>query len=579
MFTLVYCTVPLLTDHLPLGGLWTFPLGFWTWTWILDLDFLYPGFSLLGLRLLYLEFAISFQTLYCNMSQQIPTPDYTSLPPFSASDSFDIYLRDYFPQVFRTLSATTEVFTTLQTSFIALPTTELQAAFFSSFIVWLDSGIIHDTNRIISLEERLTTRDDQIADLNHNLVHVSSALATATATAATASASTITPPTSSKTTDPKHFSGDGKASSERQQKFRTWRQAIVLKMFTDRRSFPTEQDKIVYTVGRLEGRAAALTGGISRMVEKAAPFETWPWTTLESLIGDLAKQFDAQDPEGEADQALAKLDMSGKYADWPDFFAEFSKLHTFLDYDNRSKVSQLQQKVSQALAERVSHQLDTPDNSAFDPWVTLYAKAWDKIQQLKARRSNNNSTGTSDNATPPASSSSTPMDLDYIRRLDPIERQRRYETGACYYCGELGHGINTCHLKQQNESRRASGRGRGYRASGRGASNASNRQQAQGTASNRNASQQSAQTSQTQYYPRARGWQARGRGGVGRGYYNTPYQVNTMGATPYQANTVGAEDQWPPPLNYTNYTPGFVLPEPEASSDDTPPPPVQQLKD
>ena len=261
-------------------------------------------------------------------------------------------------------------------------------------MTWLENGIAADGARITALEEEVADRkketsglEKEVADLHRVNAQVSSALAIATTKAADAPADNIqrSHPVS-KTDDPKRFSGDGKASPDRQQKFRTWRQAITLKMFADRRAYPTEQDRIVYAVGRLEGRAAALTGSISRMIEKDEPFNKWPWVTLDSLIRDLAKQFDAQDPEAEADQALTQLDMSGKYADWPDFHAEFSKLHTFLDYDRRSKVSQLQQKVSQTLAERVSHQLDTPDTTDYDAWVTLYGKAWDKTQQLKARR-------------------------------------------------------------------------------------------------------------------------------------------------------------------------------------------------
>ena len=203
------------------------------------------------------------------------------------------------------------------------------------------------------------------------------------------------------------------------------------------------------------------------MKEKNVPFDKWPWVTLDCLIHDLAKQFDAQDPEAEANQALAQLDMSGKYADWPDFHAEFSKLHTFLDYDKRSKVSQLQQKISQALAERVSHQLDTPDTTNYDAWVTLYGKAWDKIQQLKALRR-----PAAAPATTPASNVAAataphlvPMDVDSIYRLDPAEKQRRYEAGACYYCGEMGHSISVCPAKRQADTRRT-GRGGGYRGRG-----------------------------------------------------------------------------------------------------------------
>ena len=64
------------------------------------------------------------------------------------------------------------------------------------------------------------------------------------------------------TSDPKYFSGDEKALPDRQKKSRTWRQAIILKMFTDRRLYSTEQDRLFYAVSRLEGRAAALASSI-----------------------------------------------------------------------------------------------------------------------------------------------------------------------------------------------------------------------------------------------------------------------------------------------------------------------------
>ena len=87
------------------------------------------------------------------------------------------------------------------------------------------------------------------------------------------------------------------------------------------------------------------------MLEQGKPFEEWQWQTLEALLQDLAQQFDSNDPEADATQALTTLRMEGKYSDWPDFLSEFTKLHAMLTFDDHSKVSQLSIKVSYALTE------------------------------------------------------------------------------------------------------------------------------------------------------------------------------------------------------------------------------------
>ena len=493
----------------------------------------------------------------------------TSIPSYPAGhEALTGYLSEFMPYTHHTLSRPehAEAFASLLTAFDSLPTADIQVNFVQSFMAWLENGITTDESRITGLEEEAADRkqvvaglEKEVADLHRTNAQVSTALALATTKFTDAPADTQRLPPASKTDDPKRFSGDGKASPDRQQKFRTWRQAITLKMFADRRAYPMEQDRIVYAVGRLEGRAAALTGSISRMIEKNVPFDKWPWVTLDSLICDLAKQFDAQDPEAEADQALAQLDMSGKYADWPDFHAEFSKLHTFLDYDKRSKVSQLQQKVSQSLAERVSHQLDTPDTTNYDAWVTLYSKAWDKTQQLKARRRPTAAPAANPAATPApaaAAAAPVPMDIDSIYRLDPVERQRRYETGACYYCGEMDHSISVCPARQQADARRT-GRSGSYRGRSRG------RGQLPAPAAQQPAAAQT-------WPPRGRGY----RGGRSNYLLVHPYQVSTA--------IVGEDQAWTPQPSYLQPPPpGFVISESEASSSigDNTPQASQSLKD
>ena len=218
-------------------------------------------------------------------------------------------------------------------------------------------------------------------------------------------------------------------------------------------AFPTDRTKVAFIISHLSGRAEAwATAEWSRRSAACA--------TLASFTRAFEQVFQHTSPGREAARSLLKLRQGKRKVS--DYAIDFRTLASESEWNNAA----LTDAFFQGLSESVKDQListDLPED--LDSLIALAIKIdkrlTDRDQErgrLRARgsplrrwRSNSrdhpnlvHQPGT--NPIPITLPKEEPMQLG--RTHLPIEeRLRRQKDGRCYYCGQLGHLVGTCHVK------------------------------------------------------------------------------------------------------------------------------------
>lgn len=247
-------------------------------------------------------------------------------------------------------------------------------------------------------------------------------------------------------------------------KLRSFVAQLRLKLFADTTRFPTPQLRLSYAINRCEGRA----------MEQLLPYIRDNGTItglddVEDVISVLQTAFGDPDRAATARHKLQTLRQGNK--EFSLYYAEFSRLVSDLDWDQRATMDALRHGLSIEILEKL---IGTPNPTNLNDFVNLCQRLDSQIRAVEHLRKLRSSTSssTSRNAshhpvttpqqprTPqgtfaPTSAPQpqpdttqpvpTPMDLSANRRkITPQERAARLAEGRCLYCGGHGHLAATC---------------------------------------------------------------------------------------------------------------------------------------
>lgn len=215
-------------------------------------------------------------------------------------------------------------------------------------------------------------------------------------------------------------------------------------------SFPNEQAKLRYTVGRLEG--AALD-----QVTQYMRTDTIDLPDIGSLVATLEAAFGDPDRIGTAERKIRQLRQLNK--DFSAYYAEFQRYAADVTWNDAARMSALRDGLNNELKDALIY---APAPADFPGFVSLLQRMDTSIRARNQERSRNTpreSWSRQPAATPsapvpapvaaPANFGPAPMDLSAGRRtLTQEEKNQRMAEGRCLYCGGLGHMARNCPNKR-----------------------------------------------------------------------------------------------------------------------------------
>lgn len=276
---------------------------------------------------------------------------------------------------------------------------------------------------------------------------------------------------SEKIADPPLFSGRNKTL------LRPFLAQLYIKLHGNKDRYPSEQDKLIYTYGRLDGIAA----------QQILPYinnSGIDLANIQALVSKLESAFGDPDRQATSQQELQALQQ--RNSDFSIYLAEFRRLAIDTGYNDQALIAQLKAGLSREMKERMGHQIVRSDIS-YEDLIALMVQV-DAAQRAYnssvpsaaytrrlatpstpssplgsrstspstlAQPSRTSSPFTLDRFSAPSSytPSATPLDsssatgLLYSRHRGPLsaaEKANRFRRGACLYCGVVGHFSSTC---------------------------------------------------------------------------------------------------------------------------------------
>jgi hypothetical protein len=432
-----------------------------------------------------------------------PDPDFT---PSNAQNGYGKHLASSLPPTLFPIL----VFA-LERGGLRIPTPQLTEALDLGNLVVdnLDpeKGIGHEVIALLECIERYSThtarsRDAEIGDLQNQIANLQAQLFTSTKKNAEYAERLLdahaTPSVriSRRTTkDPDPFDASEKDTAKRQEQYTDWRTAIVRTFTIDEEHFATEFRKIQHIAGLLKGDAYRLFEPQLHLYnEHPHDPELWHWKTYTSLLHDLNLQYETHDLTRAAAIEFDNWKMRGK--SYPNFIARFITLAAKCGKTAEQKVEALRQRVSDELANEVTHRPNKPARGDFEAWSKLYGAIYDDLQDEKHINQLRKNAGMATTRphgfqnmqivqnTTPATANDDPMQLDSRNqhynsspqspRPQPQPRLRSYQTqnispnanaskekirahrrtnNLCFYCGDANHQVQNCPAKQQNDNR------------------------------------------------------------------------------------------------------------------------------
>lgn len=213
-------------------------------------------------------------------------------------------------------------------------------------------------------------------------------------------------------------------------------------------AFPTEQSRVAYIVSLLTGRARDWA---TAEWERQSPI----CATVQLFAAEFRKVFDIVTPGREAARGLFTISQGGRSA--VDYSIDFRTLAAESDWNPAS----LFDAFYNGLSDRIKDELTTRDPPAdLDSLVALAVRIDVRLRERRRERARppvtfpaHHSPPTARRLPPPAEESAPrgqeePMQLGRAR-LSPAERERRLRENHCLYCGQPGHFVSSCPVKDK----------------------------------------------------------------------------------------------------------------------------------
>ena len=246
---------------------------------------------------------------------------------------------------------------------------------------------------------------------------------------AVANAQPAPPPSSFPVPDPERYGGN-------HEEIPLFKSHLLMKLQGDDTRFPTEQHKLRYTVGLLQGNAFA-------QIQPYILETTIDFTNVAPLLNFLEAAFRDPDRTGTAERKLESLKQANR--DFSTYYAEFSRHVANIQWNDAAKKTAL----SRGLSNEIKDALALADQvlDAYGEFASYLQRLDNRIQAREAERKGRPPPRAPAPKTPTVPVQSTasgthsgPMDLSAFRpRLSPEESRRRIEQNMCLYCGGQNH--------------------------------------------------------------------------------------------------------------------------------------------
>jgi hypothetical protein len=222
------------------------------------------------------------------------------------------------------------------------------------------------------------------------------------------------------------------------------------KFVADSHRFPSDAHKLGYAFALLSGEAR------NRIALFMNPDSANRFTKVDELFLMLKQSYGVTNKHEEALRKLNGLRQANK--EFITYWSEFEALMVHCNYSDQGKKDMLLRGLSRELKNALTAQALIPES--YSELVNLLRRMDSNIRliaSLTVTSSSGNLTSRSPATTtsawtprtqPRATAAADPMDLDSAR---VVERQRRRDTGSCFYCGEPGHLARNCPEKTKNK--------------------------------------------------------------------------------------------------------------------------------
>ncbi len=250
---------------------------------------------------------------------------------------------------------------------------------------------------------------------------------------------------STKFPDSPIFTGTGEST------WKSWTTKISDKLDANADHYPTEKLRIAYVTSRLGGDADEQTYA-KRRIDALSPY-----LSLTKLLEHLNGIYDDQDRNRKCRREYNALKQSNK--PFSSFYSEFTKIFSFLGYDDRTLMDDLQNKINNRLQDALSVCLI--EFSSLDKLKTFLQRVNNKQRanyQLRGEQWTVKSIAASEKLFVPSSTPASAPATSYVRpaTFSTPEPERPRMSIICFNCKVPNHLSKDCsQLKASTSAPRA----------------------------------------------------------------------------------------------------------------------------
>lgn len=272
------------------------------------------------------------------------------------------------------------------------------------------------------------------------------------------------PMNKSKVPPPSEFTG-------KREDWKTFSSHLSLFFTANANQYPTDADKILFSISRLGG-GPAFKYMEQYIPDFAKPTESRPLiiASYTTFISTLSENFGIQNAHIVAEAQLRSLKQKGSAMDYTNKFLE---LASETDWNDSAKISQYRLGLKDAVQDILALTDEPTDFATFTSKAInvdkrLYARQVEKQNGNNSSRSIPMTTASAHRAqsthfrsspsltidpqpvisTPAATTPSMAMDLSQARHINHEEKKRRQEKGLCLYCAADDHFAKFCPNKK-----------------------------------------------------------------------------------------------------------------------------------